>query len=67
MKTLHFLLNSPPKSFQKAMGEAWVEASETEIRERQKSTGKNAQVVMAFALETLFNVLPKAYNIGGIQ
>ena len=64
MKTLHFLLKLFPKSFQKTMGEAWVEASEMEIRERQKSTGKNVQVLMAFALETLFNVLPKAYNIG---
>ena len=64
MKTLRVLLKLFPRSFQNEMGEAWLEASETEIRHRQNAEGKKFSIVVAFAMETIFTVLPQAYNVG---
>lgn len=64
MKTLRILLKLFPTSFQNEMGEAWLEASETEIRQRQQHENKKFAVVVAFAMETLLTVLPQAYNVG---
>lgn len=63
MKTLRILLKLFPTSFQNEMGEAWLEASETEIRQRQNAEGKKFSIVVAFAMETIFTVLPQAYNL----
>lgn len=62
MKILQMLLKLFPKSFQKAMGEAWVEASETELKNRQALLGKRTSVVLGFVLETLFVVIPSAHQ-----
>lgn len=62
MKILQMLLKLFPKSFQQAMGEAWVEASEMELKNRQALLGKRNSVVLGFVLETLFVVIPSAHQ-----
>jgi len=62
MVVLKILLKLFPKSFQESMGDAWLEASETEIKQRQIKQGRKKIVVLAFAWETLWNVLPEAHN-----
>lgn len=49
------------------MGEAWLEASETEIHKRQEKDGNKISVVIAFAIETIFIVLPQAYKLSHQQ
>lgn len=59
---LQILLKLFPKSFQQNLGEAWMEASETELKNRQSLLGKRNSVVLGFVLETLFVVIPSAYR-----
>lgn len=44
------------------MGEAWLEAAETEIRARQSLAGKRSGWLAAFVMETIFVVLPQSYR-----
>ena len=62
MVVLKMLLKLFPKSFQDNMGDAWLEASETEIKQRQIKQGRKQTVVLAFAWETLWNVIPEDHS-----
>lgn len=62
MIALKILIKLFPRSFQEQMGEAWLEASETEIQERQKREGKKLAVTLGFIWETLYTVLPQAHS-----
>jgi len=66
MRTLRGLLKLFPRSFQEQMGEAWLEAAETEIRHRAQGR-KLWPVMVAFCWETLANVLPQAYSLSKTQ
>lgn len=64
MKILRVLLKLFPRSFQKQMGEAWLEAAEQQIQEKKSEISQSEnRVVLAFVLETLFVVLPHAYRL----